>query len=239
MGPARAKTRSQGFKLRLELVPESLWKINLRSHSGLGKKRWDKLRRTIEPKCCAISGSTRRLQGHEVWKYFDKKNVVTLVRVDLLCQNCHDVTHWGRTQALAVRGTIARSRFTALRKHFRTVNECRQADFDRHIDRSFAIWRARSSKQWRVDWGDFAPKIAEAATAREAWAARIPDRYDDAEEIGPGHHGPDKCPKCGGTLQMIDQNTDDMSDGELADYEAGVWSVSICRTCGEEVDWGF
>jgi hypothetical protein len=36
---------------------------------------------------------------------------------------------------------------------------------------------------------------------------------------------PDRCPECGavGSLTPIDADLDQMSEGEEADYEAGVW----------------
>lgn len=30
-----------------------------------------------------------------------------------------------------------------------------------------------------------------------------------------------------------------MSDGQLADYEAGLWGPVICLRCGTEADYGF
>jgi hypothetical protein len=35
------------LKLQIELVPKGLWEQNLRSSEGLGKARWDKLRREL------------------------------------------------------------------------------------------------------------------------------------------------------------------------------------------------
>jgi hypothetical protein len=176
------------------------------------------------------------LSGFTVTKLGNMMIVAKLIRVELVCEKCHHIKHWG--QAL---GVISHNGLLALRKHFRTVNKCRQEDFDRHFERSQAIWRSRSAKMWRVDWGEFEPLIKEAQAEREAWAARNPDRGVDAGIVSPGHHMPSVCPKCHarGSLQMIDQDTDQMSEGEAADYEAGVWGVSICRACGHEVDWGF
>jgi hypothetical protein len=71
-------------------------------------------------------------------------------------------------------GAISREGFMVLRRHFRTVNKCRQIDFDRHSQRALAIWERRSKLRWCVDWGPFAEAVAEAKAARAAW--RGPER---------------------------------------------------------------
>jgi hypothetical protein len=128
---------------------------------------------------CAICGGTERLHGHEVWKYRErprpKQSIAKLVRVEMICQKCHNINHWGLTTILLAAGYIGNEGFLGLRKHFRTVNNCQQKDFDRHIEISFAVHRRRSSKKWRVDWGDFKPMLAIAKAAREAWAAKNPN----------------------------------------------------------------
>lgn len=199
------------MKLKLELVPKRIWRINLRSAQGLGEARWDTLRRKLmhDDAKYAICGGTDRLQGHEVWEYTDRsrESVAKLIRVEPVCAKCHAVHHWGRTKQLAARGAIEHSRYLALRKHFRTVNRCSQRDMDRHIDRSFRIWHTRNERNWRVDWGDFAPLIREAEAARAAWAGAgraIPETPDLS---GPGHHMPERCPSCrrSNSLEAVDQ----------------------------------
>jgi hypothetical protein len=167
--------------LKLELVPRRLWGKNLRSKKALGKGRWDRLRRKLKESghtSCAICGGTERLHGHEVWKYVEwptpKRSVAKLLRVEMVCRKCHDINHWGMTNVLIAMGHIGHAGFIGLRKHFRTVNGCRQKDFDRHIKIGFAVHRRQSAKRWRIDWGDFKPMLAEARAAREAWAARNP-----------------------------------------------------------------
>jgi hypothetical protein len=169
------------LKLRIELVPKRLWGLNLRSSNGLGKARWDKLRhRLIETNGarCAICGSTERVHGHEVWAYREKKTVGTavLLRVEIVCIDCHDIHHWGRTTKLFRAGVITGDRYRFLRRHFRKVNGCCQQVFDGHAIRSARIWLNRSKKKWKIDWGDFKPALAEAKAAREARAARSPNR---------------------------------------------------------------
>ena len=163
------------MKLRIELVPKRLWGRNLRSSEGLGKARWDKLRhKLIETSGarCVICGSTAKLHGHEVWAYREKKTVGTavLLRVEIVCIDCHDIHHWARTVKLIQAGVVKHSRDMALRKHFRKVNGCRQRDFDNYFRRSLRIWFRRSKKRWRLDWGVFRDQVEAAETARKKWS---------------------------------------------------------------------
>jgi hypothetical protein len=240
------KPRRRPFKLKLELVPESLWTRNLRAMQGLGKTRWDTLRRNLRKAGqtrCAICGGSERLHGHEVWEYEDRPrvSVARLMRVEVTCQKCHLVNHWGRTKQLIAHGKIKHAGHMALRKHFRTVNRCSQSDFERHIETSFAIWRTRNTKKWRVEWGDFAPMLREAEAGRKTWAEK--NRRRDVPGVldlsGPGHHMPSRCPSCRAenTLEPIDEDMTEMSDGQSAEYMAGTWGTAICHACGHEVDW--
>lgn len=62
---------------------------------------------------------------------------------------------------------------------------------------------------------------------------------DDCGGVGPGHHMRNNCPLCHSvrTLVLIDEDVEDMTDGQLADYEAGLWGTAICKACGADVDW--
>ena len=163
------------LKLRVELVPKDLWGRNLRSTEAFGKARWDKLRRQIVDAAgnqCAICKSTKRLHGHEVWKYEEQKRRATAVilAVEIVCIDCHDIHHWARTVKLVEAGIVGHHRFLALRKHFRKVNRCRQVDFDVHFQRSLRVWQKRSKRKWNVDWGCFEPHVVVAKAGREKWA---------------------------------------------------------------------
>lgn len=229
-------------------MPEPLWGINLRSKDGLGKDRWDALRRELkesEQTSCVICGSTDRLHGHEVWEYRDRpkpqRSIAKLLRVEMVCRKCHDVKHWGSTIKLIAEGKITRAGYFGLRKHFRTVNNCQQKYFDQHIKASLALHKKRSSNEWQVDWGDFKPALAKAKTAREDWAAKNPNHVsqDDLFNVGPGHHMPNRCPECGaaGALRLIKTDTEGMTEGQEADHEAGLSGFAFCRACERNVFW--
>ena len=172
--------------------------------------------------------------------YREKKTIgiAVLLRVEIVCIDCHDIHHWGRTTKLFEAGTITAERYNHLRKHFRKVNRCRQEVFDNHIVRSARVWVKRSKKRWKVDWGDFAPAVAEAKAARDAWAARNPD-HDDPFNVTPGDHVPARCPECGaaGAPTAIEAERDHMSEGQEADYDAGLWGFAFCRACQSHVFW--
>src|SRR5688500_5160974 len=105
------------LKLRIELIPKPLWEQNLRLNHALGKGRCDKLRRRqIEERGarCAICGATdRKLHGHEVWDYRERRTrgTAVLLRVEIVCVDCHDIHHWGRTTKLFEAGTITAERY--------------------------------------------------------------------------------------------------------------------------------
>ncbi len=154
------------------MVPGPLWGVNLRSDTdGVGKHRWRKLRGLAIERCggkCAICGSPEKLHGHEVWKYEEKKTVgrAKLLRVDVICWTCHNITHWGNTVRLIVFGAISHQGHMVLRKHFRRVNHCKQVDFERHARRKLAVWNRRSWLRWKVDWGPYTAAVLEAKQAR-------------------------------------------------------------------------
>jgi hypothetical protein len=136
-----------------------------------------KLRKQAMTACdgkCVICGSTQKLHGHEVWKYEERKTVgrATLVRVNVICWTCHNITHWGNTARLILLGAISHEGHMVLRKHFRRINRCRQIDFERHAQRRLVIWKRRSQLRWKVDWGPYAAAVAEAIQARALWRQR-------------------------------------------------------------------
>ena len=51
---------------------------------------------------------------------------------------------------------------------------------------------------------------------------------------------PDLCPHChaANTLIVIEYDMDEMSEGQLADYLAGVSGTVLCEACAFEFDYG-
>ncbi|QHP66455.1 hypothetical protein EI171_02910 [Bradyrhizobium sp. LCT2] len=241
--PSKARVRRQ-LKLRVELIPKPLAKLNLRSSEGIGKARWDKLRRglvKLRGACCEICGSTGpRLQAHEVWNYRENGSAgtATLLRIEIVCIDCHDIHHWVRTTILLEERKITAERYKYLRRHFRVINDCRQQVFDDHLLKSARIWKRRSKKEWTIDWGEFESLVEQVKEARDLWAKRNPDN-GEYFNVRPGHHMPSRCPKCGaiGKLAPIEVDQDEMSEGEEVEYEAGMWGYAFCGACQSNVFW--
>jgi hypothetical protein len=235
------------LKLQFALVPQPLHFENLRAADRMGKQRWTTFRRNLIKaghNRCVVCASAEKLNAHEVWKYIDRESVAKLVRIDMVCRKCHDVMHWGSTTRLVAEGKFKPGSIAALKKHFRTVNQCRQVEFDRCLARHEGVWRKRSLRKWRVDWGQFETEIVKAEIGRQTWAAlRLPSPHDNADfyPLSRDRDIPSACPHCGaaGTLRSIPQNIEAMGESEEADYEQGTWGVAMCQACKSEVSWGF
>ena len=181
-------------KLRLELIPGPLWGQNLRSNVvGLGPGRWLKLSRAARSALakCSICGGGGRLPGPQKLKEEGetRSRGGMLIGVDAVCTICHSVQHWGRIQQLLAIGVMSPADERRLIRHFMRINKCTRAAFERHVVRSFRIWRLRSKKKWKIDWGEFEPMIIEAKAARdlhrrrrEAAAERRAGRASSANE---------------------------------------------------------
>jgi hypothetical protein len=164
-------------KLRLELIPGPLWGLNLRSNVvGIGPGRWLKLSRATKAALgkCTICGGNDRLHGHENWKYIEKRRsgVAILIGIDAICTICHSVQHWGRIQQLVAIGLMSAADERRLIRHIMKTNKCTRAAFERHVVRSFRIWRVRSKKRWKTYWGNFEPIVVEAKMARDLYRRR-------------------------------------------------------------------
>jgi hypothetical protein len=154
---------SPEFKLKIELVPKSLWGMNLRARTNLGKSRWTKLRKRIlieSGPSCVICGSVEGPHGHEIWEYREHGRLATakLLGVEIICRQCHFVHHLGRALQLLEKEAIE-----TLIAHFMTVNECTRKDFDRHFESCVRQFNKRNKKRWRIDWGEFADIVQECS----------------------------------------------------------------------------
>lgn len=140
-------TIKKKLKLEMELVPASAHYKNVRSN--LSKIEWDILRRACYKKAnnrceiCNGVGDRWPVEAHEVWKYNLKTKVQKLERLIALCQLCHSVKHFGLAQ-LQGRDEIAK-------KHFLKVNKCSVKVFEKHKEKSFALYEKRSQEDWTLD----------------------------------------------------------------------------------------
>jgi predicted flavoprotein YhiN len=129
-------------KLSIELVPRTSWHKSLRKL--LPQSIWKKIQKEIFEKYgnkCAICGTKRNLNCHEVWKYDDKRHIQKLIDFIPLCKKCHFVKHLGFATVLAARGELD---FNKIIRHFMKVNNCDKKIFEKHKKKAFSIWHERS-----------------------------------------------------------------------------------------------
>ncbi len=143
------------FKLAIELVPRSLWRINLRSE--MGRTQWDKLRKGVYAEYkyqCGICGiSNVTLHCHERWAYGDQEHVQKLEGFIALCELCHHVKHIGHAGILASEGKL---NLDIVNEHFMKVNDCSREEYEEHRIEAFSQWRERNNYSWICDVGSFA-----------------------------------------------------------------------------------
>jgi hypothetical protein len=84
-------------------------------------------------------------------------------------------------------------------------------------------------------------KLYEAEKLRVPYKRYQPSSSSSFQEMGPGDHMPDQCPNCGAvqSLEFLPWETEDMSDGQLADYEAGFYGSAFCRHCKMTIEFGY
>jgi len=161
------------LKLKIELVPEPLWGCSLRSDHALGRKRWRTLRKRVlddRGAACAVCGSSAGTPHlHERWSYTErpKTGIAKLVGLEVICDLCHRVHHFGQTKQLNQERTLSDAGLAAVKRHFGSVNKGCEVDLNAHYAAALAEWRVRSSKSWRVDYGAFAAMVEEAIDSRE------------------------------------------------------------------------
>ena len=135
------------LKLTIELIPESSWYNNVRSH--VSKEVWDKLRNEVyfnaSYKCeiCGGKGHKWPVECHEVWEYDDVNHVQKLVRLIALCPNCHTTKHPGLAR---IKGNEDVVQYQLMKVNHMTIEEAKE-----YISKAFEIWRERSKHNWTVD----------------------------------------------------------------------------------------
>jgi hypothetical protein len=134
------------LRLEIELVPKPLWGKSLAS--TLSRNEWEKLRaQRIGEKGerCEICGHVGSVQLHEFWKYDDERHVQRLAGFQLLCDMCHSVKHFGRTQTLASQGKLD---LKPIVTHFCKINSCPFQDLKVHWRSMYEQWKERSKHRW-------------------------------------------------------------------------------------------
>jgi hypothetical protein len=163
-------------KLTVELVPRTCWFSNVRER--VSRQEWDRIRsQTYENaghRCevCDGRGSKHPVECHEVWEYDEPAGVQRLVRMIALCPACHEVKHIGLA-GIKGRGDVARA-------HLAAVNGWTAAVASQYVDEAFALWRARSGREWSLDVSALASYGVDPAIIAEASETRAESRAQTA-----------------------------------------------------------
>lgn len=153
------------MKLEIDLVPRTTWYNNLRK--VLPKHEWDKIRKGIYAKfnySCAICGDGGRMNCDEIWEFDDKNCIQKLRGLQAVCENCHHVKHIGFVQIQISKNIWPDSMLDDLKKHFIKVNSTTVDVFNNHVKEAFKIWRERSKKEWKIDFGEYTDLVNKQLT---------------------------------------------------------------------------
>lgn len=152
------------MKLEIEPIPKSNWHRSLANL--LPKPVWDTLRREVYKEsdytCVVCVATGVEVHCHEVWGYDDKRHLQILRGLQCLCEDCHNIKHWGRTIKLYHEGKFSGDYIDRLRRHFCEVNKCSEQDMIKHIvEVGDKAWKRKGT--YRIVFGAFNPEgIVEA-----------------------------------------------------------------------------
>lgn len=161
--------------LRIQAVPRPLWRQNLRA--ALGDHEWRKLRQRLlaergrDCETCGVSvPPDARIHAHEEWAYDTSAvpAVARIVRIAFICVLCHGCEHFMRLSAVARHDASAAAALPRVVRHWCNVNTRRSHDFEKHLAEAAKEWLRMSALRWApVDFGPYAPLVAEAVAARK------------------------------------------------------------------------
>jgi len=155
--------------LRIELVPQPTWHVNVRSR--VSQDTWNRVRLMFLRDKCQICGFRGRLYCHEVWSYDDARHIQKLIGLEFLCELCHSVKHLGFVGVAAERGDVD---YAEIVKHYCRVNGCSIEQFLRDREEAFRVFRERSQHEWTVDTSWFDGVLEESRRVRE-YIAKHPE----------------------------------------------------------------
>src|SRR5882724_10727228 len=123
------------LKLSISLVPQPLWRENLRRQ--LSRSEWDRLRIkhfSEYPNCQYCDsypvGSARH--AHEDWVYDAEVGIARLASLKTVCRMCHFTHHPGFVRQMVKEGKFAPQVLSDVVLHFCAVNGCSIEDYQRH-----------------------------------------------------------------------------------------------------------
>lgn len=138
-------------KLAIELVPESCWFSNVRSR--VTALEWNRLKRMSFVRAgytCEICGEVGTEQGHEhpvecheVFSFDEKTLTQRLERFECLCPECHEVKHFGLSEA--------RGRGEEAAKRLGRINGWSAEQVSAYISQMYERWHRHSKLEWKLD----------------------------------------------------------------------------------------
>ena len=149
------------YKLAIQMVPQRLWKKNLRHLAG--KYQWNLFRKSQLAETglsCSICGfqaeKSRDIFLHEDWQYDETTNpcTVRLIGFATACWNCHSTEHWGLTERMEASGEFPAGTKARLMQHWAKVNNASKVEFEAHREAAFDRFERLSAVfEWQWDWG--------------------------------------------------------------------------------------
>ncbi len=140
------KWRGRELRISVELVPEPMHYINLRSALP---EHWDEIRKTVYRRAgyrceiCGGKGDKHPVEAHELWDYDDKRHVMSLKRCIALCPTCHLCHHLGYAN---VSGQTEKAEAWLQRINGFSNDELRD-----YVEYVFNVYKRRSRYEWRLD----------------------------------------------------------------------------------------
>ena len=138
------------LKLAIEPVPVSTWGKSLANL--LPKKEWDKIRHESYKEAnyeCEVCGEVNlTLHCHEKWIWNNRSRIQRLVGIEVCCELCHSVHHFGRSQEVRSKQYVER-----LVAHWCKINEKTKRDFKLHQLQIFEINKKRANIYYQVKVG--------------------------------------------------------------------------------------
>lgn len=135
------------LKLTVELIPRPLVGLTLRrclsAEDWRYLSRWCESRAGYQCEICGGAGEKDPVVTHESWTYDDTEKIQILTGVIALCPDCHRVKQYHSSCRLGFTDSV--------RRHFQQVNNCSQADLERHEIEVTSLARSRSVFPWLQD----------------------------------------------------------------------------------------
>lgn len=134
--------------LYVDLVPQTCWFSNIRS--ALSKSDWDLIRKKIyvesQHRCdiCHGYGKQHPVEAHERWSFDWDTRTQNLTKIESLCPDCHQATHFG----FAMVSGKEKYAFNRLKY----VNGWSDRKTNEHIEEAFKVWDKRNLvSNWKLD----------------------------------------------------------------------------------------